>query len=394
MKRLATLALALPLVLPLSAAGIDFFPGSWEEALATAEAQDKLIFVDAYASWCGPCKRMAANVFPQDEVGEFFNANFINVKLDYEKAEANAFRKTHRVGAFPTLFFISGQNNVVHKTVGGKSVASLIAAGNAALAKLDDLDQLAADWETQPHTSARAFRYVRALVRKGENHRRVANDYLREPDGERSSPDNLRLLLVAATEADSRIFDLLVEQRAAVVALEGQEAFDRAVAAAVKATVDKATEYRDEELLSTAVQKMALVDAAAAKRLALEGRFELTLRGQSPKDFARATKKYLAKGAAGDAERLRHVFAAASGSKFAEDAKVRELTIAAGEGAAEASDEPFRDYYTLARFLDKQGDATRALHYARRALDSLGEVSRPNYRRAVEGLIRQIESKR
>ena len=69
----------------LKAQGIEFFKGTWEEALAEASAKEKLIFVDAYAVWCGPCKRMAKNVFTQDKVGEFFNKNFVNMKIDMEK---------------------------------------------------------------------------------------------------------------------------------------------------------------------------------------------------------------------------------------------------------------------------------------------------------------------
>jgi thiol:disulfide interchange protein len=45
--------------------GIQFFGGSWDEAIETAKKEHKLIFMDAYAEWCGPCKRMAKEVFTQ-----------------------------------------------------------------------------------------------------------------------------------------------------------------------------------------------------------------------------------------------------------------------------------------------------------------------------------------
>jgi thiol:disulfide interchange protein len=59
--------------------------GSFSEALAQAEKQDKLIFLDCYTTWCGPCKWMAAKVFTQEEVAKNFNKNFICVAFDMEK---------------------------------------------------------------------------------------------------------------------------------------------------------------------------------------------------------------------------------------------------------------------------------------------------------------------
>ena len=43
--------------------GIKFFQGSWSDALKKSDKSDKLIFLDAYAAWCGPCKMMAKNTF-------------------------------------------------------------------------------------------------------------------------------------------------------------------------------------------------------------------------------------------------------------------------------------------------------------------------------------------
>ena len=46
-----------------------------------------MIFLDAYASWCGPCKMLQKNVFTKKAVGDFYNSKFINVKMDMEKGE-------------------------------------------------------------------------------------------------------------------------------------------------------------------------------------------------------------------------------------------------------------------------------------------------------------------
>ena len=88
MKRLILLPLLLFALLCKAQGeqGITFFKGSFNEALAEAKKQNKPLFVDFYATWCVPCKRMAKEVFTLPEVGEYFNSRFISLQIDAEEA--------------------------------------------------------------------------------------------------------------------------------------------------------------------------------------------------------------------------------------------------------------------------------------------------------------------
>jgi len=44
--------------------GIRFEQGDWATILAKAKSAQKPIFIDVYTSWCGPCKKMAKDIFP------------------------------------------------------------------------------------------------------------------------------------------------------------------------------------------------------------------------------------------------------------------------------------------------------------------------------------------
>lgn len=115
--------------------GITFFHGTWAEALAKSKAEKKLIFLDAYAAWCGPCKTMAKYTFTEKEVGDFFNANFINVKMDMEKdPEGRRLSTKYGLRAYPTLYFINGDEVVVHEALGMQKPTQLIEIGKNALA--------------------------------------------------------------------------------------------------------------------------------------------------------------------------------------------------------------------------------------------------------------------
>lgn len=100
------------------AQGIKFEDSNFAAILAKAKKENKLVFVDAYASWCGPCKLMVKNIFPLQTVGDYYNSHFVNAKIDMEKGEGIGLAKKYNVKAFPTYLFINGDGEEVHRTLG------------------------------------------------------------------------------------------------------------------------------------------------------------------------------------------------------------------------------------------------------------------------------------
>ncbi|SHO59374.1 thioredoxin [Algoriphagus zhangzhouensis] len=113
------------------AQGVDFLPISYEEALEKAQAEDKLLFVDFYTVWCSPCKQMEKKVFPEAEVGELYNKEFINIKLDAER-EGKVAAEKFEVNSYPTFLFINGDGEMIFKDSGSQPIASMIAMGEKA----------------------------------------------------------------------------------------------------------------------------------------------------------------------------------------------------------------------------------------------------------------------
>lgn len=117
--------------LPEDTEGIQFTETSWNNILKKAKAEKKVIFLDAYASWCGPCKMLQKNVFTRKEVGDYFNKSFINVKMDMEKGEGPMLSQRYPLEAYPTLLFIDGNGRVLKKVIGYQAPDQLLAIGKS-----------------------------------------------------------------------------------------------------------------------------------------------------------------------------------------------------------------------------------------------------------------------
>ena len=142
--------LALP-AMAQEGKGIQFFKGTFAQALAKAKSEGKPLFVDFYAVWCGPCKKMEKQIFTQPEVGEYFNKHFVAVQLDAEKPENVDVAKTYKVEAFPTLGIFDGEGKALSINVGYMNAQELMAMAKTAVGEVKGFEQLYKEYRQNPN---------------------------------------------------------------------------------------------------------------------------------------------------------------------------------------------------------------------------------------------------
>jgi len=113
--------------------GIIFYEGNWEGLITKAKKDKKIIFVDAYTSWCGPCKRMSKEVFPNKDVGKYYNKHFICYQIDMEKGEGPMIAQKFNINCYPQLLFLDTNQNIVHRAAGSRSAEEFISLGRTSL---------------------------------------------------------------------------------------------------------------------------------------------------------------------------------------------------------------------------------------------------------------------
>ena len=253
MKRFVLLVLILITGLTVFSQGIEFQKERYAEVLEMAKKQNKLVFIDIYTSWCGPCKHMADNVFPQAKVGEYYNAHFLNLQLDAEKSEdGKMVAKTFGVSAYPTFLFVNGDGELVYRFLGGKTVDMFVKEGEKAV------DAFAARPELKKYTKK---------YEEGNRDKEFLNQYFILKD--RSGLDCSDVLLdYFALVDDSQLLDSINVPRIGKITVFDKKLANRFVDAACVEAVNPVKDKKHSTavnkaictFLSACVQKTAQAD--------------------------------------------------------------------------------------------------------------------------------------
>jgi len=196
---------------------IAFKEADWKTQLATAKKENKLIFFDAYTSWCGPCKMMAKDVFTRDSVADLFNSTFHNVKYDMEKGEGPGLKDKYNITGYPTYLFIDGNGEVVHKIVGSMSAPEFINEASKALTPENTAYGLAKKFNGGDHSDATILAYLDALEKAYENDKmgKVAKVYFDKlPKESLMDENNWKLAVKYLNNPSSEAFAYLFANQA------------------------------------------------------------------------------------------------------------------------------------------------------------------------------------
>lgn len=149
--------------------GVNFRDLTFNEALAQAKAEKKMVFMDCYTSWCGPCKNMTNNVFPQKAAGDYFNPRFVCVKYDMEKGEGKELADKFEVHAYPTFIVFRPDGTIQHRVVGSDNLETFIQRIERGLNKKTSLPYLNERYEKGKMNKQELMTYKEILSEAGED---------------------------------------------------------------------------------------------------------------------------------------------------------------------------------------------------------------------------------
>jgi len=105
----------------------------FEAVLAKSVREHKPVFIDFYATWCGPCKLMDERVYTSKPTIEYLNESFVNYKVDTDSDLGKQLSGQYSVTALPTLLFVDGNGNILIRKEGAAFHSELVELGDKAL---------------------------------------------------------------------------------------------------------------------------------------------------------------------------------------------------------------------------------------------------------------------
>jgi thioredoxin-related protein len=251
---------------------IQFQELPFKDIIAKAKKEKKLVFLDAYASWCGPCKMMEKNVFTQKSVGDYFNASFINARFDMEKGEGREIAAKYGVRSYPTYLFLNGEGELVSQNSGYMEAGMFVTMAqdiNSPGNKKGSLKERFANGEKDPEflinvmklNSSSDFDFAKkASERYFENKKKT----------EELSKEEIGLLLYFVKSTEDRNYSVFTSRKAEIIKFLPEETYKEfdaqlKLSKIVEQSIDEKNKRINEDIFMKAAEPLVGKEAATTK---------------------------------------------------------------------------------------------------------------------------------
>lgn len=224
MKRISITICLLIMALQVFSSEIKFQENpKWESVLKKAKEENKLIFLNAFTTWCSFCKKMDAEVYTNDDVATYYNDKFINVKYNMEAGEGIMLAIKYNVRSYPASLYIDGDGNVVHKSLG--FIESPVFLENGKVANNPDLRWSGVREKALKMSPKDFFEFGASAVKNGDqDYELIAREYLsKHPDV--LSDKHLLDIIVQTVNVlpNDKMLKLLVNNKEQVIKVGGYD---------------------------------------------------------------------------------------------------------------------------------------------------------------------------
>lgn len=147
----------------------------FDRAQSIAKEEQKIVLIDFFTTWCGPCKKLDSTTWKDPEVIAWMTKNCIALKLDAEQNTELASR--FHVGAYPTIVLLKSDGTVIDSLVGYREPKAFLTDAADALAGRSSLSRAAEAAKAGEKNPTARMQYGDELARVGRYEEALA-EYL------------------------------------------------------------------------------------------------------------------------------------------------------------------------------------------------------------------------
>ncbi len=280
LKNTLLIAISLLLVSHLTFAQIDFMEieskEDWSNALEKAEQEDKLIFLDIYATWCGPCKYLDSNVYPDEKLGEIYNEEYVNAKIDGESEFGRTLVSKYRLTAYPTMYYLTEDEEIITTVVGVREAGPLGEIGSTVADNFSTLSSFSKRYDNNELSTFELIDYQSLLLEIGQDQKAadVAGKILPGlTEEDIMNPEYKDLIINSPVGLDSKVYKVLAENREEFTEAWSEEEVNDLYSNIYNNSLGQAIQAEDEKMLDRIVNELLPVYISGSPQELASGKY-------------------------------------------------------------------------------------------------------------------------
>lgn len=230
----------------------------YQKALNLAAQEEKLVFIDFYTVWCGPCKKLDKLVFQNDSIRKILAKNFVILRYDAENDTVFHLSKKHHVSSYPTGLILNKDGYVLNRQYGfrGNDAQSLqknvLAFAEESIA-LNKENKILKGYSNEINASSYPKFYVDYVNRTNTkiNQSEVSSYFINTDDV--FSEEYFAALIYFGREVPVNIADRILENKQKYISLYGQKDVETLLFFLVSARFSLANSEKDKDKYDEAV---------------------------------------------------------------------------------------------------------------------------------------------